>query len=1195
MSAFDPSAIPLSGCQLIEASAGTGKTHALADLHLRLLAERPDLDVTRILVLTFTNAAAGELRERLRARLLAAHSRLREGRRSLDPVLARAAADTASLRRRLSRALSEFDAAPIGTIHSFCLRVLEEHPVETGVPLALRVVPPSADFETALVRDVARAALDEAARPGAGGLAFTWACRGLSARSLTRIVREARAGLVRILPDALPTPHEDAALERRFDAGLEQARRLWANHRDELFDRLAAAPLHQGRYGPAKLRARFDAIELWLASPAPPEARTGTSPLSPLSADALRAAVRKGSADQLPSHPLLDALDELHAAALELNRIAHALALAIRVHAARLAPAARRRRLDRLDSLDYDDLTLRLLDALRSPAGDRLAARLAREYRVALVDEAQDTDPAQHQILGALHTHGTALFLIGDPKQSIYAFRGADIFAYARAAARAQRHSLDCNWRAAPPLVAAVQAAFARPRAFGWSFITLPEVRPAEGAATLRFELRDQAPAPFRVWLVPPQDPARGPLPAGRARRQVADLVAADIAALLAHERGAQLVGPDGSRPIEPADIAVLVTRHLEAAEVLAALTRAGIPAVASSQASVFASDDAIHLRILLDALARPRREDLARGAALTPILALEPASLADPSSPDWSAFMNRWVAAAEIWPRRGIRETLERIFATESVFERLLARPDGERRATNLRHLADLLGTAESERRLGPAALLAWFDAQIAASDTSAEETELQLDSDARRVRIATIHHSKGLQYPIVYCPYLWALPHGGRDAADAATFHDEATGERVLDVGGPEFEAHAAREHLERFLESVRLAYVAVTRARAACTVVWGPFRNAGASPLAWLWHAEAGAEPGAEVASVRAWDVSRIEADLARLAAAAPGAIDVGPPPPLEPLAVPRVPLAVEPGPAREIRRPLDDGWRIASFSSLRAGAAASADLVERPDPDPTGGPPLPDEPAEPRVRFPAGPAAGTVLHELLERVDFASASRDRIAADAAEALQLHGLDPVWAPTAADLVIAALTTPLDDRGLRLCHLDPTRCARELPFLMRLGPVTARELNERLGRTERADVAHQRPAPLVFEPMHGFLKGFIDLVFEADGRWYVLDYKSNLLGVSPDDYLPHRLAAEMAAADYELQALLYAVALRRLALARGISPSEFDARWGGCFYLFLRGLTPETGPARGVVHWRPDPAQLAALSDLLDRGGVP
>ncbi|MCX7818760.1 MAG: exodeoxyribonuclease V subunit beta [Kiritimatiellae bacterium] len=1189
MSAFDPCRIPLAGRQLLEASAGTGKTHALAELHLRLLAERADLAITGILVLTFTNAAAAELRDRLRARLLAAQSCLNTGQRALDPILARVRADDRDLRGRLARALSDFDAAPIGTIHSFCLRVLQEHPVECGVPTAVRVLSPSADLENNLVREVARDALEKAA--GDGKLTLAWACHYLDAAVLARIVGEAVGRAHRIVPD--PAPADEGAVEEFFADRLAHARALWERFRDELADRLRAAPLHRGRYGPAQLSRLLESVERWLQTPLPPTPPDTPLPIAALTSAALRAATHKGHADEVPSHPLLDALDELHAAALELDRVAHTRALAIRAQVARLTPTVRRRRLDRLDALDYDELTFRLLDALRGASGERLAHRLAREYPAALVDEAQDTDPAQHEILEALHAHGTALFLIGDPKQSIYAFRGADVFAYARAAARASRHSLDRNWRATPPLVAAVQAAFARPNAFGWSFITLPDVRPADGATTLRLELGDSAPPPFRIWLIPPPEAGgRRPLPAGRARRHIADALAAEIAALLAPHSPARLVGPDGPRAVEPADVAVLVTRHLEAAEVLAALSRAGVPAVASSNSSVFASDDAIYLRIVLDALARPRREDLARGAALTPILAVDPAALADPASAAWTAFMNRWVAAAELWPRRGVRETLERLFATEAVFERLLARTDGERRATNLRHLTDLLGAAESQRRMGPGALLAWFDAQIAASESSAEETELQLDSDARRVRVATIHHSKGLQYPIVYCPFLWALPHGQRNLADLAVCHDDHTGERILDVGGPDLEAHAERERLERFFESVRLTYVAVTRARAACTVVWGPFRGAAASPLAWLWHAAPDHPPGEEVDTVQRWDDRRIAADLEQLAAAAPGSIVVGPPPVTTPsLPPPPAQPLPPPGPARQIRRPLDDGWRIVSFTSLRAIAGTDAD--EQPDVDAAVAPLPVDETAQPRFRFPAGPAAGTVLHALLERVDFANPARDRLLADAAAALSLHGLDAAWAETATDLVIAALTTPLDDRGLRLCDLDPRRCVRELPFLMRLGRVTAAALNERLGRTARSD-AH-RPPPLVFEPVRGFLRGFVDLVFEADGRWYVLDYKSNLLGHAVDDYRPDRLAAEMAAADYELQALIYAVALRRLALARGISEETFADRWGGCIYLFLRGLSPETGPSRGVVRWRPDPAELAELSDLLDRGDTP
>lgn len=1194
MSDFEPSSIPLFGRHLIEASAGTGKTHALTDLYLRLILERPDLDITGILVLTFTNAAAAELRDRLRLRLVRALSCLRTNELACDPVLARVVADRHHLQRRLGRALSGFDAAPVGTIHSFCLRVLQEHPVECGVALGVCVVPSSADLESALVREVAHQLFGDAASPAAGELTLIWACQYLGKRSLASIVREARTGLVRIVPD-IPSSQADATvLEHRFFECLDRARSLWAKLRDDLYNLLLAAPLPRNRYGPDQLRRRFETAEVWLAAPSPPDPRTGATAFTTLAPNALRAAARKGHADKIPSHPLLEALGELEIATTTLAQAARACATALRVRAAHLAPTIRRQRLDRMNAVDYDDLTLRVLDALRAPSGVRLANQLAQEYRVALVDEAQDTDPAQNEILDILHAHGTALFFIGDPKQSIYAFRGADLFAYARMASHAQRHSLRYNWRATPSLVKAIQTVFARPHAFGWPFIPVPEVHPAKDATTLELQLNGHTPPPFRIWLDSPVDGARIPIPAGRARGRIAERVAADIAALLAPNCGARLVSHDDARAVEPADIAVLVTRHLEAADMLAALVRAGVPAATSSQASVFASDDALQLRILLDALAQPRREDLARGAALTTILAIDPHTLADPSSAAWATFMEHWISAAELWPRRGICETLERLFAVEAVYERLLARPDGERHATNLRHLTDLLGAAEAERRMSPAALLAWFDAQISASDMSTEETELQLDSDACRVRIATIHHSKGLQYPIVYCPFLWTLPHTGRDVTDIAVYHDETTGERILDVGGPELEAHVERARYERFLESVRLTYVAVTRARAACTVVWGPFRNAAASPLAWLWHAHADDEPGRIVQAVHEWDLPRIEADLAALTRAAAGTIIVGPPPEIEEIHFGLTPIPPELGPPRRCRRSLDDTWRIASFSSLRAGGSVPIDVVERPDADLATRLPPNDPALEPCFHLPAGPAVGSVLHELLESVDFAHATRDRLVRKAAETLSLHGLDPSWADTIADLVLAALSTPLNDDGLRLCDLDPRHCMREVPFLMRLGPITAEQFNKQLGRIVRADLTYQRPAPLVFEPMHGFLKGFIDLVFEADGRWYLLDYKSNLVGLSPDDYGPERLATVMREADYELQALIYAVALHRFALTRGVSQAEFAERWGGCLYVFLRGLSLATGPTRGVVHWRPSPEELAELSTFLDRGGM-
>lgn len=1184
---FDPRSVPLKGVQLLQASAGTGKTHSLADLHLRLLLERDGLDVARILVVTYTNAAASELRDRLRARIAKARDALARGAPAADGILAGLGrgADLREIAARLDAAVADYDRAPIGTLHSFCQRVLRDRVFECDALGEAEITPPSPDLEDRMARTFLRATLPDAAGP-----ATALALAGLDAGTLGAVVRlVADADSFVVVPDAAPSPASIRAAEKAFEKAVAALARAWPGARPAAQAILSdTAVMNQTRYRASKIPGILDAVEAWLQDP-DPAAEIGDA-LRRLSAASVSAGAKGGR--RPAASPLFDAAETASDAREALVAVADGLRAGWLARLAREVPALRRDLHARLNLRSYDELVGLVRAALEGPGGARLAAALARDYPVAMVDEFQDTDPAQYAILRAMHGKGgTDLFLIGDPKQSIYAFRGADIFAYGDARAGAEAHSLDRNWRSTPRLVRAVNAVFARPDAFVQTFIGPAAVTPAErdGIETLRIGGRE--PAPMTLWLAGPGDDGK-PLGRGDAEARFCDAVAAEAVRLLDPASGARVAGGPRERPLSAGDLAVLVSTHAQGARVRAALDRAGVPAVESSPSSVFGSVDARYLQAVLAALARPRDVGLLRGAALTPLLGWTPAALdaAAAAPADWDALVGRWQAFHARWVRDGFGAMFQRLLAEEGTLDRLLARADGERRVTNVRHLAELLGAAEAARRMSPAGLVAWFDAEVAAAgEEASDESEMRLESDASRVRIVTIHKSKGLQYPVVFCPFLWSLPRNDRDRIPVVCHEREDGGRRILDTGGPDAGTHAARRQAETFQESVRLAYVALTRARLACYAGWGAIHGAELSPLAWLLHAPAGAVPGEAVEHVKPWSPAAVRADLDRAVEAAQGGLAVGPLPPPRAARGPAAPAPAVSPQARSFHGPLDDGWRIASFSSLKASTQAAA---ERPDHDEAApsAPAAAADAADERFRFPAGPGPGRLLHELMEHADFAATDLRSAALAAEEVLPHYGLDARWRDAFARAVCATLDTPLDATGLRLRDLDPARCLRELPFLHPVARVAPDELNRVLGRAGSPSADRDGPSRLVFDPMHGFLKGYIDLVFEAGGRVYLLDYKSNLLGPSPDDYLPARLVREMAAADYDLQVDLYSVALRRLLLARGWSADDFARRFGGAFYLFVRGLDPADGPARGVHFSRPDPARIGAISALFD-----
>ncbi|MCQ4235894.1 PD-(D/E)XK nuclease family protein, partial [Pseudomonas stutzeri] len=542
-----------------------------------------------------------------------------------------------------------------------------------------------------------------------------------------------------------------------------------------------------------------------------------------------------------------------------------------------------------------------------------------------------------------------------------------------------------------------------------------------------------------------------------------------------------------------------------------------------------------------------------------------------------------------QLWQQQGFMRVFRAWLDEQAVAERLLARLDGERRLTNLLHLGELL-QAESLLRPGLEPLLAWFNAQRG-GEGAGDEALLRLESDAERVQIVTIHTSKGLEYPLVFCPFLWDGKLLGKNL-DSARCHDEH-GRPLLDLGSAELPDNLQRARRETFAEQLRLAYVALTRARDRLWLHWGPValpkakkdgelpeEGLHSSALAWLLHGRelAGADALGELGHhLAALDGAGLRGEVERLTQASAGSTACLPLETREASTADSL-RAVAPRQLARLERSLHSAWRIGSFSGLAAGLH-----MEAPDRDALV---MPDaaEPGSGFFAFPRGARAGTCLHAILE--DWAR-GRGALAERVEPALQAFGLPLEWRDIAIAQLQQVLTTDLDGAGLTLAGLHAARRLPELGFTF---PV--RQLDVTRLRALLADPASGLPAPLreaaarlEFDTLRGFLKGFIDLTFEHDGRWYIADYKSNWLGPDASYYGGERLLQALAGEHYYLQYLIYLVALRRFLRQR---LADFrDEQLGGAFYLFLRGM-----PAAGVYFARPDDALLDALDRLFEEG---
>ncbi len=1118
-----------SGVTVLEASAGTGKTYTIAALAARYVAE--GMPLQEMLLITFTRMATGELRDRVRERLVTCEeqlSRMLDG--VLDPgadeivqLLATGTSEQVVLRRdRLVRAIANFDAATIATTHGFCQEVL----AELGT---IGDLEPGTEF----VEDV------------------------------SELVEE-------VLDDLYV---------RRFQ-----------------------------KHGGAAFK-RAEALKI------------------------ARAAVENPGNELEPHDAPKDSV-----AAMRF----------------RLAQAVRdelEHRKRQMAIMTYDDLLTRLNATLepRRPSGPAAAERLRARYRVVLVDEFQDTDPIQWQILSrAFASDGVTLVLIADPKQAIYAFRGADVYAYLVAAATAStRATLPVNRRSDQTLLDAYDALFAD-AALGHPEIVYRQVRAAPGHERPRM-LGAPDPAALRVRVVHSDEPGiertrTGLLRAPSVREHVARDLAADIVRLLASHTELERRTTDGMtlgrRDLCAGDIAVLVRTHAQADLIREALDAARVPAVINGAGSVFATASARDWLRLLDAIDRPATASRARAAALTPFLGWSATRIATAGEEEWEGVHRRLHRWNRILRERGVAELTESIMVGEDLPARVLAGVDGERRLTDLRHLAQLLHGAAAAERLGPTALRGWLAQQIAAAEQEdgEEERTRRLESDAQAVQILTIHRSKGLEFPVVYCPFLWAPGYTPKDP-EPVFFHDPGKGNRAtIDVGldGPGYAKHRDQHHLEERGEELRLAYVALTRAKHQATVWWAGAWDSQHSPLGRLLLAK---EPNGYVPA----DGDAIPPDakllarLAELQATAPGCISVTRSHVDEPQSwsPPSSDVPSELVAAR-FDRQLDLRWRRTSYSDITAAAHDPLVTSEPEEPSlhdepetPTPVPALGATPAElalasPLGGMPVGVTFGTLVHRVFEATDFAADDLDAALAEQVElGAARRRLELGSVAAAVTGLRAAIETPLGPLvdGLRLRDLRPADRLDELGFELPL--VGGDDPSGRLTLDAIAGVlrAHLEPGdplaayaarledPALRSSVRGFLTGSIDLVARIPApaarsapRYVIADYKTNWLGAADEEltlghYTPAALAAEMSRAHYGLQALLYTVALHRYLRWRqpGYDP---ETHLAGVLYLFLRGMAGAETPVLdgtpcGVFAWHPPGALVAALSDVLDDGG--
>ncbi|HBC6429125.1 exodeoxyribonuclease V subunit beta [Citrobacter amalonaticus] len=1164
---LDPLRLPLTGERLIEASAGTGKTFTIAALYLRLLLglggssafPRP-LTVEELLVVTFTEAATEELRGRIRSNI---HElRIACLRESTDnPLYARLLDeidDKKQAAQWLLLAERQMDEAAVFTIHGFCQRMLSLNAFESGMLFEQQLIEDESLLRYQACADFWRRHCYPLPREIAQVVFETWKGPQALLADINRYL-QGEAPVIKAPP---PDDETLASRHQQIVQRINALKQQWCDAVGELEGLMEASGIDRRKFNRGNQGKWIEKISAWAQSATQsyqlPEA------LEKFSQRFLEDRTKEGGV--VPQHPLFVAIDELLAEPLTLRDLMITRALAeIRETVAK----EKRRR----GELGFDDMLSRLDSALRSESGDALAAAIRTRFPVAMIDEFQDTDPQQYRIFRRIWQHqpDTALLLIGDPKQAIYAFRGADIFTYMKARSEVSAHyTLDTNWRSAPGMVNSVNRLFGlMDDAFMFREIPFQPVKYAEKNQSLRFEFYGETQPAMTMWLMEGESCGIGDY-----QSYMAQVCAAQIRDWLkAGLRGeAMLISGHDARPVSAADISVLVRSRQEAAQVRDALTQLAIPSVyLSNRDSVFETLEAQEMLWLLQAVMAPEKENTLRSALAASMMGLNARDIdmLNGNENAWDRVVDEFVGYRQIWQKRGVMPMLRALMSARQIAENLLATAGGERRLTDILHISELLQEAASQLE-SEHALVRWLSQHILEPDSNASSQQMRLESDSHLVQIVTIHKSKGLEYPLVWLPFITNFR-----VQDQAFYHDRNSFEAVLDLS--EANESVALAEAERLAEDLRLLYVALTRS---------------------VWHCSLGVAPLVRRRGDKKGDTDVHQSALGRLlqkgepmdAAGLRSAIDAV----CDENIVCRIPDAVsmEPLPgtvaseaslnARRVQRTPGDNWRVTSYSGLQQrGHGIAQDLMPRLDIDATGVGEVVEEPELTPHQFPRGASPGTFLHSLFEDLDFTQPVE---AAWVQEKLELGGYDADWEPVITAWVTAILHAPLNETGVSLSQLSAREKQVEMEFYLPISqPLIAENLDALI---RQFDPLSAGCPPLEFTQVRGMLKGFIDLVFRHNGRYYLLDYKSNWLGENSAAYTPEAMAAAMQAHRYDLQYQLYTLALHRY-LRHRIADYDYERHFGGVIYLFLRGVDSKQ-PQQGIYTTRPAGELITRMDEM-------
>ncbi|PRI38238.1 RecBCD enzyme subunit RecB [Haemophilus influenzae] len=1204
---LNPITLPLNQISLIEASAGTGKTYTIGSLYLRLLLKagennfsRP-LNVEEILVVTFTEMATEELKKKIRERITDAINKLTAFAKTQDKSAFKndefltALCDNLDIFEaihRLKLAEQNMDLAAIYTIHGFCRRMLMQYAFHSGIHFNLELIKDQSDLLVRFANEFWREHFYPLDFESANFIATELV-------SPANVLSLLKADLGKDLQveienkQALSVPIQIFLPQYLggYQKALNELKAFWLESADEIsaiitnelvkdYPKDQLKSLNRKKYQVKRLGDWINKINQWSNNPRDYQINTTLKDYF------LQSSIEKNceestdkNKDKKPATPFYFPIFA------ELEKRVNALMtpdLLSKLTLYHYRQGLQQKLLDyKLNHQEksFDDLLRLLCEALQGLQGDELAEMIRFQYPFAMIDEFQDTDSQQYAIFSKIYRDNpeknTGFIMIGDPKQAIYRFRGADIFTYLKASDEAQsRFELTKNYRSEKHLVDGVNALFDFPQSpFIYQNINFTTVDSRDDH--LRFYLNGKAEPAYRFYLTK-SDKVN--------KTEMAKICAISIQHWLksAAENQAVFQNEDTCKTLQAANIAVLVRDKNEAALVKNELQKLGIASVyLSDQNSVFDSNVAKELAWVLKACLNVAERPILNAIA-TALFGLNAADIhqIQQNEADWQRWADSFAQYQQTWQRQGILAMLHQILLEQGISERLLSQATGERDLTDFLHLSEILQQAATLHE-SEAALLSWFEKQI--QGEGRQEAQIRLESERQLVKIVTIHKSKGLEYDLVWLPFL-AVPSKDPSKKDINIYYSKERDETLWDMENRNLNAL----YEETFAEELRLLYVALTRAK---------YQMAFALPTQFdkKWNALHYVLSQGEIGKeINLSDSKNTETLLQTFKEKMQDNVDICTKSNLEAFPALSINTKNDELKAAEFTGNIEQDWRITSFTSIEQAHRRQNYFTESAGKKHAVFDDVKDYDSQNAIEMstallnenksnildlPRGKQVGTALHRHFENCYFSDLANTEEIDKLRQSLQL---DETFTEPLQNWLQQISHTPLSNEiGIALADLANKDCIKEMPFYLSI-----REHFDVDAFNRALKAHHHLPSePLQFEQIQGMVRGSIDLVFRHNGKYYLVDYKSNFLGSTLADYNQEALKKEMLHSHYDWQYLIYTLALHRY-LQSVVPKYDYARDFGGVFYLFLRGMNGE--PQSGVFYDRPSVELITELDGV-------